>query len=158
MDLQHSKNTSLCLDRDKNLLNKIVDIDKYRALDDRYIITNICQNTDLKYKFNEDSCNIYYRSFSMSINFNKQLFKSIICFVDINAYELESENILINLFKDLLFNKNINMNVGYFKNCLCKISNGTVREIKDVKNDFNLYISKIENENREFMFIMMDNI
>lgn len=156
MDLQHYRNSSVCFTT--NLLNEIIDLNKYKALDDRYIVSNICKNTNLKYEFAENICNVFYKSFSVSINFNERLFKSITCFIDLNLFNLEGQRKFIKLIEDLLTNKNINFNGNYLKNILNSVLNNTVIEIKDNNVEFNFYINKIINDAREFIFIMISNL
>ena len=158
MDLQHSRNRSLCLNKSKNLMDEIVNINKFKALDDRYIITNICKDTDYKYEFTEDKCNIFHKAFSLSVNFNNQIFKSITSFIDLESFKLEDEHKFIKLFGDLLVSKNINVNINYLKNILHEVLDNKVKEIKEIKDEFSLYINKILTHHREYVFVMVSNL
>lgn len=156
MDSQYRNNKSLCLDRNQNLLNEIIDIEKFRKLDDKYMITDICRNIKLKYEFNENQCSIYYKSFSCSISFDKKIFKSMACFIDSKLFNSVDKDKFILFFKNIVENKQLDISVKYLRNILNKVLDGAVKEVKEIKDNFNLYIKKIVNDNRELIFMMVN--
>lgn len=156
MDSQYQNNKSLCLDRNQNLLNEIIDIEKFRKLDDKYMITDICRNINLKYEFNENQCSIYYKSFSCSILFDKNNFKSMACFIDSKLFNSVDKDKFISFFKSIVENKQLDISVKYLRNILNKVLDGAVKEVKEIKDNFNLYITKIVNDNRELIFMMVN--
>lgn len=155
MDSHYQNNKSLCLDRNKNLLNEIIDIEKFRKLDDKYMVTDICRNINLKYEFNENKCSIYYRSFSCSILFDKNNFKSMACFIDSKLFSSVDKDKFILFLKNIAENKQLGIFVRDIRNILNKVLDGAVREVKENRDKFNLYIEKIVNDKRDLIFMMV---
>ena len=156
MDSQYQNNKSLCLDRNKNLLNEIINIEKFKKLDDKYMVTDICRNINLKYEFNENQCSIYYKSFSCSISFDKNNFKSLVCFIDSKLFNSVDKDKFILFLKNIVENKQLDISVKYLRNILNKVLDGAVKEVKEIKDNVNLYIEKIVNDNREIIFMMVN--
>lgn len=155
MSSEHNYNNNL-LDKQKYSLDSSINLDKFKKLDDRYIITKICKNINIKYEFEEDRCNVYYRSFALNISFNDEnKFKSIASFIDLNLFKKDDEKKFISLLEGIVINKNMKISVKYLRETLDAILNNVIREKRENSNGIDFYINKIVSINRELIFMLI---
>lgn len=152
---QHQNNKNLCLNKDINLLNEIVDMKKFKRIDSRYMITDICKSMDLKYEFKEDSCNVYSGSFSFNISFHKNDLNVVVCFIDPKDFNDVDEDKFIIFLKCIVINRQLDISLTNLRSILIKILKGKIEEFKDKKDNCEFYASKIINDNKELIFIML---
>lgn len=152
---QHQNDKSLCLDKDMNFLNEIVDMKKFKKIDSRYMITDICRNINLKYEFNEENCNVYSNSFSLNISFHKNDLNLVACFIDPKNFNDVDEDKFIIFLKYIVIGKQFDIYLTKFRGILIKILKGKINEFKDKIGDYEFYVSKIISENRNLIFIMI---
>lgn len=150
---------------DKKLLNKkdylftdIIDLDKFKKLDDRYIVSDICKNTDIKYDFKCDSCNIYYRSFALNISFNSlNKFKSIAGFIDLNLCGKVDKDKFISLIEGIISNKKLDISINNgMKEIIDNVIKDVIKEYKIKGSNGDFYINRIINTDRELVFMLIN--
>lgn len=152
---QHQNDKSLCLDKDMNFLNEIVDMKKFKKIDSRYIITDICKNMNLKYEFNNEGCNVHCNSFSFNITFHENDFKSVACFIDPKYFNDVDEDKFIIFLKNIVIRKDLDISFMNLRSVLIKLLRGKINEFKDKTDKYEFYVSKIIRENRDLIFVMM---
>jgi len=149
---------------DKKLLSKkdslfmdIVDLDKFKKLDDRYIVSDICKNTGIKYDFKCDTCNIYYRSFALNISFNSlNKFKSIAGFIDLNLCVKADKNKFISLIEGIISNKRFDISINSLREIMDNVIKDTIKEYKIKISNGDFYINRIINTDRELVFMLIN--
>lgn len=156
MNSQHHNDEKVNLSRNKNLIDEIVNIAKFKKLDDRYIITDICRNMNFKYEFDGDICNVYHSSFGFSLSFNEKNCKSLAGFIDIKLFGSQDKQKFISFLKNVIENKEILISENYLKNILDKVLDKNVKEISKIENKTRIYVSKIMSDERELIFITME--
>mgnify|MGYP003372693370 FL=1 len=156
MNSQYRESRNLFLNKDRNFLNKIIDIEKFKKLDDRYIITEICKNIKLKYEITEEFCNIYYKSFTMNLTFNYNKIKRLAIFIDSKLFDKNDEEKFILFIENLEMNKNWNFPMNDFKLFLHKILNENVKEFNFEDENVSIYFGIVNGIGRELIFIMID--
>lgn len=156
MDSQQRTSKSLFLNKDRNFLNEIIDIDKFKRLDNRYIITEICKDLNLKYEIEYDGINVYYESFVMNICCNEENINNISVFIDKELFDRDHKDKLILFIKNINMKKNWSISINDFETCLYKILDDIVKELKFKNDNLNIYLSKIFNQGKELIFIRLN--
>ncbi len=156
MDSQQRISKSLFLDKNRNLLNEIINIEKFKKLDNKYMVTEICRDLKLKYIIDCNEINIYYKSFVMNIAFNKNIISNISVFIDPEIFNREDKDKFMLFIKNLKMKKNLNISVDNFEICLYKILDKNIKELKFKNNNLNIYLSKIINQGKELIFIKLN--
>lgn len=156
MDSQQRISKSLFLDKNRNLLNEIINIEKFKKLDNKYMVTEICRDLKLKYIIDCNEINIYYKSFVMNIAFNKNIISNISVFIDPEIFNKEDKDKFMLFIKNLKMKKNLNISVDNFEICLYKILDKNIKELKFKNNNLNIYLSKIINQGKELIFIKLN--
>lgn len=145
--------------RDSNIRDKllfdIIDINRFKSLDDKYIITDICKKLRLKYTWNNDTLNIYDRSFVLNIQFLSNRIRSIAMFIDNNLFRERDMGRLSHFMDKIIINKGLNISVGDFKNIIKVIREDLIKESREVRENVEIYISKIININIELIFLLI---
>lgn len=155
MNSQYDNDEKVYLSKSRNLIDEIVNIEKFKKLDDRYIITDICRNMNFKYEFDGDICNVYHSSFGFSLSFNEKNCKSIAGFIDIKLFGLKDKQKFTSFLGKIIENKRMNISVNYMRDVLDKVLDGSIKEIVKVENGTKIYFSKIMSDERELVFVTM---
>ncbi len=137
----------------RSLIDEIINIEKLRKLDDRYIITDICKDIDLKYYVDDEVFNVYHSSFGFSLSFDNKTFKSLAGFIDVDMSTAKDKDRFILFLKNIMKSKKINLSGRYFREILNKFLDKNVKEIIDFKDDIRIYTSKIVDNDRELIFV-----
>ncbi|BAK81649.1 hypothetical protein [Candidatus Arthromitus sp. SFB-rat-Yit] len=155
--MRSEQNHDKKLSNNESLFKDIVNLDKFKKMDDRYIISDICKNTDFKYDFKNDSCNIYYRSFALNISFDiMNKFKSIAGFIDLNLCGLSDKNKFISLLDKIIFKKELDISISNLREIIDNVTEDIIKEYNIRGNKLNFYINKIVNIDRELIFMLIN--
>lgn len=155
MKSEHKWENNWDLNIRDGLLIDVVDINKFKSLDDRYIITDICKKLKLNYKIGEDVINIYYRSFVSSVRFVNNRILSMSFFID-NKFFIENDMLkFLSFINRISINKDLNISVEHFKNLILRISDNSIKACKQIRENTTIYISRIMNINRELIFLLI---
>ena len=76
--------------------------------------------------------------------------------LDSKLFNSVDKDKFISFFKSIVENKQLDISVKYLRNILNKVLDGAVKEVKEIKDNVNLYIEKIVNDNRELIFMMVN--
>lgn len=155
MNSQHYHNKDLYLNKSRNILNEIVDIEKFKKLDDRYMITKISKENNMKYDFDDNQCNVYYRSFGLNFSFDKNNLKTIVGFINPLLFNSEDEDKFMYFLKNIFKTKEITVSSKYFRELLNNVLKGEIKEGKYFKFNMNIYVNNIKNEDRNLIFMMI---
>lgn len=156
MNSQYRQSGNLFLNKERNFLNQIVDIEKFKKLNDKYLVTEICKNIKLKYEMTEEFCNIYYKTFTMSLTFNDDKIKRLAIFIDSELFDEDDEEKFILFIENLKMNKNWDFNTEDFRLFLHKILNENFKEFNFEDENMSVYSGIVNSVNRELIFIMID--
>lgn len=155
MNSQHYNDKEVSSSKSKNLIDEIINIAKFKKLDDKYIITDICRNMNFKYEFDGDICNVYHSSFGFSISFTKKNCKSVAGFIDIKLFNSKDKQKFISFLRNVVNNKEMNISPNHLKDILDNVLDKNMKEISKVENGIRIYLSKIMSDERELIFITM---
>lgn len=152
MDSQYEKNKCLFLDNNRNFLKEIINIEKFRDLDRRYMVVDICREMNLKYDFKNDDCSVYSKSFVSNISFNGLNLKSITCFVYQEFLDDIDQRKFVSFLRHLVKDYDLNISFEYLNGIL----NSGVKEFKNETDKCEFYLRKIIRDDRELFFVMIN--
>ncbi len=155
MKSEHNKEQSQTLNLKEELVSEFIDLNRFRKLDDKYMVTDLCKKSKLGYKVKEDFINIYHRSFGGSISFNENKVKSIFLFVDFSVFLNDNKEKFKAFLKGMIREKSLNISVNNLENMINKVNLNIVKELKISENNESIYISKIYNINKELVFLLI---
>ena len=156
MNSQRYHNKDLYLNKSRNILNEIVDIEKFKKLDDRYIITKISRENNMRCDFDDNKCNVYYRSFGLNFSFDKNNLKTIVGFINPLLFNQEDEDRFMYFLKNIFKAKDIVISSKYFREFLNNVWKGEIKEGKYFKFNMNIYVNNIKIDDRDLIFMMIE--
>lgn len=142
MNSQYKKDNCVFLSKK----NEIIDVNRFRKLDIKYKIVDVCKELKLHYEFNESSCSVYSPTFVSNISFNGLKINSIVCFVDREFSNDSTKKKLTSFLKELtdssVSSKHLN-----------SVLNEEVKELRNVNDEVEFYARRVMTDNREMHFI-----